>query len=350
MTDNSAPLTRAHVITGSFGSGKTTAIRRLMARKPESELWVVILNEFTDAGIDALSVAQAARGSYDVRLVAGGCLCCVGEMEFGKQLRDILRSLKPTRLLIEPSGAGHAADIVDTLAVYEAQKALELDSVVCLVDPQDAGRILAKRPANEWSQIQSADALLLSKPDLATETHREDFARIAAEQYPQKAFLGDCNHGDVPEEALRRFERAPRFSLVSKTESPVAPKSIPFDIAQLRGTETQLVALGYWAVQWTLPRELVFSRSVLEPRLSWLLETSQGWLERMKGVFRTGVGPSWLVQARGRGLSVEDSAFRRDSRIELVLSAAPTPEFLDAWRSVLRDAANPVTRAPETIR
>jgi len=69
-------VTRAHVITGSFGSGKTTAIRRLMAQKPEGELWVVILNEFTDAGIDALQVAQSARGKYDVRLVAGGCLCC----------------------------------------------------------------------------------------------------------------------------------------------------------------------------------------------------------------------------------------------------------------------------------
>src|SRR5580704_18996530 len=189
--------TRAHVITGSFGTGKTTAIRWLMAHKPEEEMWVVILNEFTDAGIDALSVAESSRGRYDVRLVAGGCLCCIGEMEFGKQLRDILRNFKPARLLIEPSGAGHAADIVDTLAVYENQRALRLDSIICLVDPQDAGRILAKRPANEWSQIQSADALLLSKPDLANEAQREAFARIAAAQYPEKAYLGDCRHGEL---------------------------------------------------------------------------------------------------------------------------------------------------------
>src|SRR6202451_3254823 len=161
--------TRAHVITGSFGSGKTTAIRWLMAHKPEEELWVVILNEFTDAGIDALQVAQAARGNYDVRLVAGGCLCCVGELEFGKQLRDLLRNFKPARLLIEPSGAGHAADIVDTLARSEMQQALALDSVVCLVDPLDSRRILRDRTPLEWSQIQSADALLLSKPDIAGE-------------------------------------------------------------------------------------------------------------------------------------------------------------------------------------
>ena len=146
--------TRTHVITGSFGSGKTTAIRWLMAHKPAEELWVVILNEFTDAGIDALQVSQAARGNYDVRLVAGGCLCCTGELEFGKQLRDLLRNFKPARLLIEPSGAAHAADIVDTLALYESQKALQLDSVICLVDPEDTGKILDKRMSIEWSQIQ----------------------------------------------------------------------------------------------------------------------------------------------------------------------------------------------------
>jgi G3E family GTPase len=337
-------VTRAQVITGSFGSGKTTAIRWLMSRKPGEELWVVILNEFTDAGIDALSVAQSSRGNYDVRLVAGGCLCCVGELEFGKQLRDLLRNFKPARLLIEPSGAGHAADIVDTLALYEAQNALQLDSVICLVDPQDAARILAKRPPVEWSQIQSADALLLSKPDLADESQRQDFERIAAEQFPQKAYLGVCEHGALPEEALRKFEREPRFSLLPKSAAAIAPVSGAFAIAGLSGVETQLQALGFWAVQWMLPRELVFARAVIEPRLNWLVQANQGWLKRMKAVFRTGLGPSWLLQTQGLKVASEDSAFRRDSRVELVLSAAPTDEFLDLWRELWRDAANPPRR------
>jgi G3E family GTPase len=334
-------MTRAHVITGSFGSGKTTAIRWLMAHKPADELWIVILNEFTDAGIDALSVAQSARGNYDVRLVAGGCLCCVGEMEFGKQLRDILGNFKPARMLIEPSGAGHAADIVDTLAIYESQKALVLDSVICLVDPQDAGRILAKRPPKEWSQIQSSDALLLSKPDLASDAELQDFERIAAEQYPRKSCLGSCSRGELPPEALRNFDRAPRFSLATPSEAAAAPVSNRFEIGAAAGTEAQIQALGFWAVQWRLPRELTFSRSIIEPRLSWMLQSDQGWLRRMKGVFRTGVGPSWLIQSHGGRLAQEDSAFRRDSRIEIVLSAAPTQEYLDPWRALLRDAANP---------
>jgi G3E family GTPase len=336
-------MTRAHVITGSFGAGKTTAIRWLMTHKPRDELWVVVLNEFTDAGIDALAVAEAASGNYDVRLVAGGCLCCVGELEFAKQLRDILRNLKPSRLLIEPSGAGHAAHIVDVLGIYEAQGALNLDSIICLVDPQDAMRILLTRPVNEWSQIQSADALLLSKPDVATEAERQAFQDIAAAQYPLKRYVGSCNRGELPTQAMQPFERLPYFSLANAATPAISLSTAPaaFEIRGLCGSETQAQHLGYWVVQWMLPRELVFARAVLEPRLTWLVESYTGWLRRMKGVFRTGLGPSWLVQSQGRGLSIEDSAFRRDSRIEIVLTAAPTQEFLNAWRELLRDAVNP---------
>src|SRR5258708_33486588 len=81
--------TRAHAITGSFGSGKTTAVRWLMAHKPEAELWVVILNEFTDAGIAALNVAQSSRGNYDVRLMAGGCPFFTGRQQFRNQPRHL---------------------------------------------------------------------------------------------------------------------------------------------------------------------------------------------------------------------------------------------------------------------
>jgi G3E family GTPase len=341
--------TLAHVVTGGFGAGKTTAIRRLMAQKPEQEFWVVILNEFTDAGLDALAVAESARGSYDVRLVAGGCLCCIGELEFGKQLRDILRNLRPARLLIEPSGAGHAADIVDELAAYQAQGALSLESVVCLVDPRDAARILATRSGSEWAQIQSADVLLMSKSDLADDGGREAFADIAAAQYPAKDFVGSCRDGVLPPEALERHSRPAVFSLVGG--APAAPPvgAVPppsadagesaFAVGGLVGTEARTSQLGLWAVSWVLPRELTFSRVVVEPRLTWMLDAYQAGIRRFKGVLRTGPGPSWLIQSHGRGLSAEDSGYRRDSRLELVLAAAPTEDFLDAWRGMLRDAA-----------
>ena len=331
-------FTHAHVITGSFGAGKTTAIRRLMSAKPPDELWVVILNEFTDAGIDALSVAGDARGRYDVRLVAGGCLCCVGELEFGKQLRSILKELRPTRLLIEPSGAGHAADIVDELAAYETQGALALDSIVCLVDARDAAHLLALREASSWSQIQSADVLLLSKSDLAGAAEREAFAAIAQAQFPPKAFLGECRDGVLPSESLQSYTRGDAFSRVRDAEC-TSMDVRDFPILGWPGRETHRQQLGLWAVSWWLPRELTFSRAVLAPRFEWLTHTYGEWLRRFKAVLRTGPGPSWLVQSHGRGLSGEDSAHRRDSRVELVLGNRPADAVLDEWRGALRDAA-----------
>jgi G3E family GTPase len=249
--------------------------------------------------------------------------------------------MKPTRLLIEPSGAGHAADIVDELARYEAQRALTLDSVVCLVDALDAMRILQTRAAGEWSQIQSADVLLLSKSDLAQDADRQAFGEIAAAQYPVKRYLGACNNGVLPPEALQRYSRQPGFSLVRAADDAVPPITVQFAVAGLEGSESLGRQLGLWAVSWLLPHELIFSRVVIEPRLNWLLEAYDGWLRRFKAVFRTGPGPSWLVQSHGRGLTGEDSAYRRDSRIEIVLGEPPTEDFLEIWRSMLRDAALP---------
>jgi len=332
-------MTHAHVITGSFGAGKTTAIRWHMSHKPKDELWVVILNEFTDAGLDALSVAESANGSFDVRLVSGGCLCCVGELEFGKQIRDILRHLKPHRLLIEPSGAGHAADIVDELATYEAQRTLTLDSVICLVDARDALRLSRQRDGNEWSQIQSADVLLMSKADLAGPGDREAFDDIVAAQYPAKRLVGECRGGELPAEAMKSYLRAPGFSLVRDAVMDAPPHTSAFAIGGFEGSETQMRRLDFWAVSWILPRELTFSRVILEPRLAWMVDAYGQGLRRFKAVFRTGPGPSWLVQSHGHGLSGEDSAHRRDSRLEIVVGVAPTEDFLDAWRTLLRDAA-----------
>jgi G3E family GTPase len=344
-------MTRAHVITGSFGAGKTTAIRRLMSDKPRDELWVVILNEFTDAGLDALRVAESAQGQYDVRLVAGGCLCCVGELEFGKQVRDILRNLAPCRLLIEPSGAAHAGDIIDELARYEAQSALSLDSVVCLVDPIDATRIRQSRAPAEWSQIQSADVLLLSKPDLADAASRQSFDWIVAQQFPAKQFVASCSRGELPPEAMGRYQRTAGFSLLQEAAGAAASSEHRFAIALCEGRELQSSRLGLSAVVWILPQELLFARAVIEPRMQWLLEAYGGALRRLKGVLKTGPGPAWYFQSHGRGLASEDSAYRRDSRIEMLLDGPPTGRFLEDWRSMLRDAAEAtLKRGSETSR
>jgi hypothetical protein len=173
--------------------------------------------------------------------------------------------------------------------------------------------------------------------ELKADDPRQRLAAIAAAQYPAKGYVGSCLNGELPPESLRHFTRAAGFSLL-RDLAAAPPVATTFAIAGLVGSETQVQQLGLWAVNWILPRELVFSRTIIEPRLSWLLDAYPGRC-RLKAVLRTGPGPSWLIQSHGRGLSGEDSSYRRDSRIEMVFSTAPTAEFLDLCRTLLRDAA-----------
>lgn len=80
-----------NIITGSLGSGKTTAICHLIKTKPEGERWAVLVNEFGALGIDGAVIASARSASQAagspgsssvdipgvvVRELAGGCMCC----------------------------------------------------------------------------------------------------------------------------------------------------------------------------------------------------------------------------------------------------------------------------------
>jgi hypothetical protein len=262
-------------------------------------------------------------------------LCCVGELEFNKQLRDILRNFKPARLLIEPSGAGHAAEIVDTLAQYETQRALVLDSVICLVDVLDAARILGSRAASEWSQIQSADVLLVEAGP-GGRGGTAGLRRIAAAQYPAKGYVGSCLNGELPPESLRHFTSR-RFFAAPRPRGRAAGRDY---IRHRRPGRQRKRRCSSWACGRSIGycRANSSSRTIIEPRLSWLLDAYPGRC-RLKAVLRTGPGPSWLIQSHGRGLSGEDSSYRRDSRIEMVFNTAPTAEFLDLCRTLLRDAA-----------
>ena len=164
----SAPIP-AWVVTGPLGCGKTTLIAGLLAAKPAHERWAVLLNEFSDAGIDALTVAAAARGPYDVRLVPGGCLCCAGEADFRRTLRELVEGDRPDRIVVEPSGIGHPAGIVEELLAHQAAGGIVLEAVLGLVGPSEAGGLdEAERVELARATAEIADLLALAKADAAT--------------------------------------------------------------------------------------------------------------------------------------------------------------------------------------
>ena len=94
------------LFTGFFGVGKTTAIKSLLARKPEQEKWAVLVNEFGEVAIDQMAVDPDDHSDVVIRDIRW-LYVLYHERSHAVAVTDILRRVRPDRLLIEPTGIGH---------------------------------------------------------------------------------------------------------------------------------------------------------------------------------------------------------------------------------------------------
>jgi G3E family GTPase len=313
-----------NVITGALGVGKTTAIAKLLASKPVDEYWVVILNEFTDVGVDALTLAAAARGAYDVRAIPGGCLCCTGELDFRRQLRAILQERRPHRILIEPSGIGHPGAVIEELRGQERMCALRLMSTVGLVDPKRLD--VFESDGVEHDQLTAADVLLLSKSDIATADEKQRFETKARAMFPPKRWIGLSEAGVLATTALNPPIAAYEFMLPVRPELHTIAREHVHDIQSRERSvlfgkhsakATEHALLDRQACGWTIPREVTFNRVKLMDSLQHNAEGLLSNVERLKAVLRTGIDHWALINVSPAGVSDAPCGWRHDSRIEV---------------------------------
>ena len=103
------------VIYGFLGSGKTTFISRILQEWGSKEKIVVLVNEFGDVGIDG-TLLQGQNSK--IIEMPSGCICCTLQSDFKTQMLDILATIHPERLIIEPTGV---ATIGQIRAIIELQ-------------------------------------------------------------------------------------------------------------------------------------------------------------------------------------------------------------------------------------
>jgi G3E family GTPase len=307
-----------HLIAGPLGAGKTTLIRHLLAQKPAGERWAVLINEFGQIGLDAALLEQGDDG-IALAEVAGGCLCCVNGAPFQVGLGRLLRKARPDRLLIEPSGLGHPAQLLAQLrqppwlGVLAVQPALMVLDAAALV----SGQAL---PEVQRQALDEAGLLLLNKSAGLDETAR---ARIAA-GLPSVPLLwseqGRLDLAWLPGLTAQASSAQVEVEL-STAASALTPiwRNAAEPICQV-----QAQAEG-WSIGWRWHPEQVFD---LEKVSDWLRPL--GW-RRAKAVLHGFNGWCSLNALQLQALPAwSSSEWRKDSRLELIFDQAQSIEPLSA--------------------
>ncbi len=300
--------TPVNLITGFLGVGKTTALLHLLAQRPPGAPWAVLVNEFGQVGIDGATLAQAGVA---VREVPGGCICCSAQLPLKVTLTRLLREVKPERLLIEPTGLGHPAGVIDVLRSEDLASAVELRNVICLVDPRQLSDDRYRSLDTYQDQLALADVLVANKVDLATPAELQTFEDFAANCYPPKRLVAQVSQG-VLDPTWLELPAAGMQSLVPAHDS------------------REFITRG-----WIFAPERVFDLARLKAVFeAWAADPS---IVRAKGVFR--IGRDWrLVNLAAGHVDLQPIIYRRDSRVELILRAQPVPNW-----ALLEDALNAVT-------
>ncbi len=226
-----------NVITGFLGAGKTTAILDILQRKSAGEKWAVLVNEFGEIGIDGTILASSGA---EIREVAGGCMCCVGNLPMQVALNNLIGKVRPDRLLVEPSGLGHPQEIIDILSGVQYADVLDLRAVLCLIDPRKLRdeRYLEHPIFND--QLRVADIIVANKMDLCGDEERELVKSFVAKLSAQAQRIGWSERGRLQIEWLNGARATAAISTqYSMTQDNLLLSSpeMPLPIVLMPGTE-----------------------------------------------------------------------------------------------------------------
>ena len=348
-----------NLVTGFLGVGKTTAVIDLLQRKAAGSRWAVLVNEYGAVSIDGALIEGAGPDGVTVKEVGGGCVCCASAPFLPVAIHFLLLEARPERLIIETTGLGHPARLLDSLRMsYHGR--LDVRATLGFVDPADFAKPEMKENPIFIDQIQMADVLVMNKLDTATPELVRDFQTWANGLFPPKLLIAGTTNGRIDPAWLdltANDERRPLYpqGSIPKESTPSPSSASPVLSAELlagrgKGGEQDLrnfrasgeseeashaftplpegrgAGAGgvgssakryltsegtHSACGWVFDAADLFDEGKLLALLSGTKEVS-----RLKGVFH--VADEWIaVNRAGSAVSVSPTAYRRDSRLEV---------------------------------
>lgn len=318
-----------NIITGFLGTGKTTAILSLLQEKPDSERWAVLVNEFGEIGIDgAMMTDQGAL----IKEVPGGCMCCAAGVPMSVAVTALLRT-NPDRLIVEPTGLGHAHKVLATLTSAQFSDYIDLRATIGLVDPRNLSNSKYIENQNFIDQLAISDIIIGNKVDQCHVSDIDAFNDWVTDQTPPKIYSQLVKQGKFPIELLdsQRRDNSPS-SEVAQHHHEHAEQEPQFALAPDQTyVRKENKGQGYFSCGWLFGAEVIFDFDLLFSMLSDITA------ERVKGVLNTSNG-CYAFNVSNGVVSVNEMSLEGfESRLEVIDSQLLPWDQLE---SVLKQIAN----------
>ncbi len=179
MAKTSIPV---HLVTGFFGSGKTTLINHVLSTIEKDHRIAVLVNDFGDVDVDSEVIGAGSDGRPQVYGVAGGSIfCSCRHWEFVTGLHA-LANHKPDLVLVEASGMADPSPIKTDIKIasdLDPDHEYSYAGTICLVDASLFKSQLDLFPVVH-RQVKHATVTVVNKVDLLREPVGPEKETIAA--------------------------------------------------------------------------------------------------------------------------------------------------------------------------
>lgn len=200
-------MIKMDIVSGFLGAGKTTLIKKyLQALRAKGENVVLVENDFGSIGIDK-KLLQV--GSLEIYEINQGCLCCSLRGNFVMTLQEIAQKIKPDRVIIEPSGIFILSEIFDFFTYSSVEENYVLNSIVTVVDALNYEDEKEKFGQFFVNQIESAQALVLSKTTFVSEADLLAIVEELADQYHGREIIA-CDWDALDDDDVYQIFHAER--------------------------------------------------------------------------------------------------------------------------------------------